>query len=348
MNTEKTTGLCVPLKQAEKTRKYLSENKILRTDLKINKDNKNIYFPVKTIPKKIENIPLKTIEKKFEKHTAKPRSYKETILIPGKLRQKLPTSYDIIGDIILIKLPKDLLEYKEEIGESLLKTNKNVKTVCLTEPVSGELRTRNIKVIAGENRTKTIHKEYNLVLEVDVRKTYFSPRLASERKHVADLVKPDEVVVDMFTGVAPFPVMIAKYSYPKIVYAIDKNLDAVRLARENIKINNVLDKVEVIHADAKKIENVLSKKCVKANRVIMNLPFSAYLFFPYALQIAADSCVIHYYDILKEEKIEERINNLKKVAEENGFSLKNVDVRKIKTYAPREFYIGIDITGCKK
>jgi tRNA (guanine37-N1)-methyltransferase len=148
----------------------------------------------------------------------------------------------------------------------------------------------------------------------------------------------------MFAGVAPFSIMIAKYANPKIVYAIDKNEYAVKFAKQNIKNNNVLDKIEVIHADAKEIYRILNQKNAKVDRVIMNLPFSAHSFFTNALGIIGNNGVIHYYDIQKEEKIHERINKLKKTAKESRATLKNLNVRKIKTYAPREFYIGLDIT----
>ena len=84
-----------------------------------------------------------------------------------------------------------------------------------------------------------------------------------------------------------------------------------------------------------------------ADRVIMNLPFSAHLFFSDDLKIVAEQSVIHYYDILDEEKIQERIKNLKKVAKKNSIILTSIKMRKIKTYAPREFYIGVDITTKK-
>ena len=51
--------------------------------------------------------------------------------------------------------------------------------------------------------------------------------------------------------------------------------------------------------------------------------------------------------MLKVDRIEERTDKLKKIAEENGYALPNLDIRKIKSYAPREFYIGIDITAKK-
>ncbi len=342
MKAEETTALSVPLKDAEKIRRYLYEKNIIREDLKIKKDENNIYFPIKTALK--ERLSHDIVKKTFQKKEIKPKSYKEIISLPNKLKKELPTSHDIIGDIILLKLPKTLLKYKKEIGNALLKTNKNIKTVCLAEPVRGELRVRNIKVIAGEKRTKTTHTEYGLLFDVDIKNTYFSPRLATERKRIANQVKPKEVVVDMFAGVAPFSIMIAKHAEPKIIYAIDKNKKAVELAKQNIKRNNVLDKVEIIHADAKKLDKILTNK---ADRIIMNIPFSAHKFFTNALKIAKDSCKIHYYDVLKEEKIQNRINELKKIAEKEKFILTNIEIRKIKTYAPREFYIGIDITAQK-
>jgi len=275
----------------------------------------------------------------------KKKSYKELLNIPDNLKNKLPTSYDVIGNILVLKLDPELINYKIEIGSVLHKVNKNVKTVCLIQPVKGELRTRDMDIIAGEKSTETIHKEFGLRFKVDVKKTYFSPRLATERKHVKDQVKVGETVVDMFAGVAPFSIMIAKYANPKIVYAFDKNKDAVKYANYNIKINNVLDKVEVINTDAIKINDILGKKGITVDRIIMNLPFSSYLFFGSALKVIADTCTIHYYDILKEEDIEKRKNELKEIAEKVNVILSNFNVRKIKTYAPREFYIGIDITA---
>ena len=39
MSTEKTMGLRTELSNAEKARKYISENNLLRKDLKVRKDN---------------------------------------------------------------------------------------------------------------------------------------------------------------------------------------------------------------------------------------------------------------------------------------------------------------------
>ncbi len=342
MTKKKTKALCVPLSEAEPVRRDLRERHLLREDVKIAKTETCIYFPITEIPEDL--LSYTVITKLFEVKTKKPHCYKDLLKLPKKLQEELPTSYDTIGSIILIKLPPSLFQFRKQIGNALLRTHKNIRTVCLVDPVSGELRTRNITIVAGENQTLTTHTEYGLTFQVDVATTYFSPRLASERKRVANLVKPGETVVDLFAGVAPFSIMIARYAQPKVVYAIDKNKAAIDLAKQNVKQNHVLQTVEIIHADAKNVGKILP---VKADRIIMNLPFSAYKFFSVALTIAAPTCKVHYYDILCEEDIEGRISSLKKIAKTKGYILADVSVHRIKSYAPREFYIGLDITATK-
>ena len=275
-------------------------------------------------------------------------SYKENLDIPKHLKGYLPTSYDVIGDIALIKLPEEVLGYKNKIAKAFLESYKHIRTVCLVKPVSGELRTRDIEVIGGEKNLTTTHREYGAVFKLDVSKVYFSPRLANERKRITDKVKKNEVIIDMFTGVAPFPIIISKYSEPKIVYAIDKNRDAIDYARYNIMKNRVLDKVELIHEDSKNASKIFSKRGVLADRVIMNLPFSALDFFKYVFGIISEEAIIHYYNVTNRKDINSHIEKLRVIAEKNDFYLEKFKINEIKSYSPSEFYIGIDITAKKK
>lgn len=272
-------------------------------------------------------------------------SYKDLIQKNYQIKKELPTSFDVIGDIALIKLKDDLLNYKNKIADALIKSNHHIKTVCLANPVSGELRTRDIEVIGGINNTETIHKEFGINLYLNIKKVYFSPRLSNERKRIADNVKENETIIDMFAGVSPFSIMIAKYANPKIIYSIDKNKSAFEYSKINITKNKVLDKIELIHGDAKTVVNNLFKKNIRADRIIMNLPFSAFNFITNAFLIMEKNCIIHYYDILNIEEIDKRIQNLEEKAEKMKISLKNISYHKIKSYSPREFYIGFDITA---
>ncbi len=338
-------SIAVKMQFAEQVRKHLIKEELLRKNYKITRDKEYVYFPVITtnLPASMEEYAI--VKKSFEEKELSIRSYKELVSLPEELKRELPTSYDVIGKILLIKLPPSLLKYKKEIGDALLQANASIRTVCITEPVTGELRTRAIEVIAGKKKTNTIHREYGLEFCVDVQKTYFSSRLASERKRVASLVQPGETIVDMFAGVAPFSIMIARFADPKLIYAVDKNKYAIKCAQKNVSTNNFLDKIEIIHADAKNISVILGKKGVKANRIIMNLPFSSYKFFKIALEIIDKTCTIHYYDVLYEDEINKRTTELKKIAAKKRISLVSFKINKIKTYAPREFYIGMDITA---
>ena len=323
-------------------RKYLRQKLLLRDDLLLKKDSECVYFPILSIPNELKSYSVTTSV--FEEKERIPASYKNIAKVPETLRGCLPSSYDVIGDIILLKLPTPLLDYQKEIGNALLAVHPNIRTVCLVDAVAGELRTRKTTVIAGERKTRTVHTEYGLSFNVDVQETYFSPRLASERWRVAHLVQPGETVIDMFAGVAPFSIMIARYAKPSIVFAVDKNEEAVALAKENVLQNRVVDIVEVLSADARDLEHLVPRK---ADRIIMNLPFSAHQFFSSALRLAAHRCIVHYYDIIKDEKLQERIEFLKNVGDELNFQLSDFSIRKMKSYAPREFYIGIDITATK-
>lgn len=334
-------ALQVDRSDGELTRKKLIEQDILRKDLKIEKSKDHIYFPIK----ERKRFPSSwVIEKKlFCPSSVRIKSYQDIVEIPDDLVEFLPVSYDIIGSIILIKIPNELLEHKSLIGAALLKVNTNCSTVCDIEPVKGDLRLRNVEVIAGEKSLVTEHREYGFLYKLDVSKVYFSPRLASERKRVADLVGNNEIIVDMFAGVAPFAILMAGLGNPKRVVAIDKNRDAVRFAKINVLRNHVGDVVDTVCDDSGRVDRILGN--VKADRIIMNLPFGGFDFFSNALSIANKSCMIHYYEVIGLDDVKQRMVDLKECAINNGFRLIDICVNRIKSYAPYEFYMGFDIVA---
>lgn len=345
MVTEESIAVKIRKKKGEQVRLFLQKNELIRSDLKIKRNNHFLFIPVKKTSELISEYDLVTTS--FEKTKLHPSDYKQLLSIPKNVLQQLPTSFDIIGDILLIKLPEELLSFSSEIGNALLKTHSHVSTICAVDPVSGEFRSRSVTVIAGEPKTRTIHKEFGLLFSVDIEKTYFSPRLATERKRVSSLIRKNSSVFDMFCGVAPFSVMIARYAHPAHILAIDKNPIAIQLAERNITRNKVKDKITLINEDAVKSKKILEDHDMIPDHIIMNLPFSSFEFFPTAIQSIAHNGIIHYYDIISESDIENRIRTLKKIAKKYNTKLVRTQIHKIKTYAPHEFYIGIDITVSK-
>jgi tRNA (guanine37-N1)-methyltransferase len=97
-------------------------------------------------------------------------------------------SFDIVGDIAIIRLTDASKKNAERIADALMSVQGNVKTVLAqTSAVGGEFRLRRLTYVAGENRTNTVHKESGCVFSVDLDKCYFSPRLGHERAGIASL-----------------------------------------------------------------------------------------------------------------------------------------------------------------
>jgi tRNA (guanine37-N1)-methyltransferase len=216
--------------------------------------------------------------------------------LPPNVLASLPHSIDFIGDIAVVEIVSELESYKRVIGEAILKANKRVKTVLAKSgAVSGVYRLRPFETIGGHARTKTVHKEYGCIFHVDLAQAYFSPRLSYEHSRVALLVGPGETIVDMFAGVGPFSILIAKKHEDVSVHAIDVNPDAFEYLKKNVLANRVEAKVKPFLGDARQIVNEKLKGV--SDRVIMNLPEKAIEYIDVACKSTRpEGGVIHYYE----------------------------------------------------
>jgi len=220
-------------------------------------------------------------------------------------------SYDIVGDIAVIRVPENLAKYNPIIAEAIMQTHKHVKTVLrLAGAVSGDFRLRQLEWIAGEKKTHTFHIEFGCIFKVDLERCYFSPRLSFERMRIARLVQPNETVVNMFAGVGSFSILMAKHGRAQKVYSIDLNPSAVEFMRENIRLNRVASQVAPMLGDAK---HIINKQLLNlADRVLMPLPEKAYEYLNYAvLTLKPEGGWIHYYDFEHALKDEDPVEKVK-------------------------------------
>ena len=264
----------------------------------------------------------------------------------------LPGSYDIVGDIAVIRIPNDLRHRAKEIAKAIMEINRHVKTVLnQVSPVSGSFRLRRLEWIMGEKRTVTIHREYGCLFKVDLEKCYFSPRLSYERFRVAELVRPSETVINMFAGVGCFSILIAKRSKVDKVYSIDLNPWAIKYAIENIRLNGVEHIVEAILGDAKMI---IEERFVEtADRVLMPLPEKAYEYLDYAIEaLKPNGGTIHYYDFIHAGKDEDPICKVKEKISRKlnkfGIDFKVEFGRIVRTVGPRWFQVVLDVRVNKR
>ncbi len=266
-------------------------------------------------------------------------------ILPPFLLSALPQALDVVGDIAIIEIPLELQNYENEIGKAVLKTHKNVKTVLAkVGAVRGPYRIREFKFIAGENKTQTIHKEFGCNLHVDLAKAYFSPRLSYEHQRVASLVEGEETVVDLFAGVGPFSILIAKRNPKARIYAIDINQDAIELLKINIRVNRVENRVFPLLGDAKQL--ISNRLWSLADRVIMNLPETAIEFVGSACQaIKPSGGIIHFYSFVRSpDSIESLKQRFSITVEKNSRKIQAFLVdRRIRETAPYESQVVLDV-----
>jgi tRNA (guanine37-N1)-methyltransferase len=210
----------------------------------------------------------------------------------------LHTSYDVVGDIAIIRVQETLKSQAQIIAQALFQSHKNIKTVLRQiSPVAGDFRLRDLEWVGGEKKTETIHKEFGCFFKVDLERCYFSPRLSYERMRIATLIQPNEVIVNMFAGVGCYSIIIAKHSHPKRVYSIDINPTAFKFLKENARLNRVERQVLPILGSAK--ETIEAKLAGIADRVIMPLPQKAYEYIDAALlALKSRKSTIHYIIVL--------------------------------------------------
>jgi tRNA (guanine37-N1)-methyltransferase len=207
--------------------------------------------------------------------------------------EELYGAFDQIGNIIILRIPDSLLQKRKIIGEVLLDKVKTARSVyAQSSPVEGDFRIRKLELLAGEDKTETEYKEHGCRFKVDVEKTFFSPRLSTERERIAEVINEGETIINMFGGVGMFSIVAAKKKKCH-VYNIDINPDAARLCSENILLNKLKGTVESIEGDATK---VIEERLLEAgDRVLMLLPERSDEFLDSAIKAAKKKAIIHYY-----------------------------------------------------
>jgi tRNA (guanine37-N1)-methyltransferase len=343
----------VPKSQGEKTITLTAKFGLADKSLVIQREEENLCIPLVREPKGTE---LATLQSQIPKFTLLTDVFSEKDLppetiaqilqdkLPPDLLDKVPQAFDIIGDIVVIDIPSKLKPYQNLIGEAILQTQKNVKAVLAKAgDISGIFRVRDYTLIAGENKTQAVHREFGVQYHVDVAKAYFSPRLSHEHERVAALVRDGETVVDLFAGVGPFSVLIGKRNLNVKVYAIDLNPDAVELLNVNVRVNRVENRVFPILADAREIARTNLNGT--ADRVIMNLPETAIDFVDAACNaIKPEGGIIHFYAFIRSPDSKENLQQrFSEAVEKNGRKVESfLYVKSIRETAPFESQIVLD------
>ena len=161
-------------------------------------------------------------------------------------REEWPRSYEIQGDVLIVKIEDTVWDYGELIADAMLTQLPNIRLVCADMGVKGDFRVRELHPLAsrdGTVETRTRIRENGYLLWVDPSKVYFSGRLSNERSETlatakilrANIGRP-LVVCDPYAGVGPS--MGALLNEPGLLqgyFVGDLNPDATELLELNIE-----------------------------------------------------------------------------------------------------------------
>ena len=292
----------VPLVRAEQVKQELMQRELFAHGYKITRDKEHIYFPVTEAFDSEFSFEEKEIT---PSNNHKPTTLKEALTekLPKEILDQLKTSYDQVGDIAILEIDEELKAYEQLIGETLLATNTKAATVLAKDAGhEGTFRTQKMRLVAGVDKRVALHKENGVVLEVDVEEVYFSARLSTERKRIAELVKAGEDVLVMFSGCGPYTCALAKNTAAKHVTGIEINPKGHELAQKNIK-RNKLKNASTYCGDVKVVvPQLLAQRTEGFDRILMPLPKSAETFLDTAISALKPGGIIHFYAFLHQDE----------------------------------------------
>jgi tRNA (guanine37-N1)-methyltransferase len=272
MNNSSSTDLLhcvqVPIQQAESIKRELQKLGLFLNSYKILKDSLYVYFPIilsGTLPETWSIVQKEFIrlDPKFDYRISL------KVILPPNVHEFIPSSFDRLDHLILVKLDPVIYEFRQKIGLELIKQFNVDAVYNKVSDVETTFRTVQWECIAGIDNPIAFQRIHGLRFKFDINKVYFNTRLSNEYLRIARLCQSGNNVIDMFAGVGPFSLLCASFQRLK-VYAIDVNPAAIELLLENISLNNKYLKGTITPYCGD--SQTIIKPLPKADIIIMNLP----------------------------------------------------------------------------
>jgi tRNA (guanine37-N1)-methyltransferase len=316
----------VPREEGEATRRRLADADLVDETREITVEDGWLYVPVTDSDAVPDDLPV----------VDRDAPERETQTPPADLLGFEP-SIERLGEIVI--LDEDDPVRARRVADAVVASDLPARIVVnRASKVKGETRVRDWEVLAGDD-TETVHREYGCEYEVDIAEVYFSPRLATERHRVTEQAEAGERALDMFAGVGPFVIPMAKRGADTV--GVDVNEAAIEYLRRNAERNGVADRVTAIRGD---VRDVADDYEGWADRLVMNLPHSADEFLDSAVCLAGGDCVIHYYDIQHEDDpFGPGEAAIRAAAEPAGYDVSVETRRVVRSYAPHELNVALDV-----
>jgi len=337
-------ALVVPKEQAEAVRLRLLEQGCLDTKRKLSNKGKHLEIPITgAVPPEFRSYQIVWPgDAKYYEPEPTLRNLVREHLDDDKLAL-LPGGWQIIGDIVVISLHKDLYPEKELVGNAMLELYPYCKSVFLDGGITGEMRRPRRELVAARNGMDdpavTVHNENGCRFRLDVTKVMFSKGNLRERMRMGRLGEgAGEVVVDMFAGIGYFTIPMAVHSHPYRIIAIEINPESYHYLVENIRLNGVEGIVEPVLGDCAEMTPVLS-----ADRVIMGYVGNTSHYLKYGIKALRSGGLMHYHDTVPVHLVPSKpIDLIKNEACKQGRRAEILDWHRIKKYSPGVWHVVVD------
>ncbi|XP_076281071.1 tRNA (guanine(37)-N(1))-methyltransferase isoform X1 [Lasioglossum baleicum] len=235
---------------------------------------------------------------------------------------EVPTSYSLVGHIVHLNLRDMHLPYKTIIGQVFLDTIPVARTVVnKINTIDTTFRHFTMEILAGDKDTVTIAKENGFAYEFDFSQVYWNPRLSTEHSNLTKIMKPNDVLYDVFAGVGPFAVPAARKGIR--VIANDLNPESYKWLKKNAETNKVKSNIKSFNMDGREFlrtvvkEDILNRRVSKkdgSEHIVMNLPSIAVEFLDVfyecfdedeIIKINSQPPIVHLYCFVKANKGED-------------------------------------------
>jgi len=335
----------VPRDRAEDVRILLTETALLNKHHRILEESGYVEIPILGEPEdpvlaSLHQMGAEVIDERdyvWRETFKQPfKDILKAIDIPEDKKEILPTRWEFLGRILVLKVDPRLDDWLDEIAKVYADILEVTTVLRDMGGVTGEYREPELEVLLG-TETETLHLENGIKFKFDASRIMFSSGNVDERIRMASICNDGEVVVDMFAGIGYFTLPIAVHSSPDSIMAYEINPLAHRYLEENARLNGV---EEVVEANLK---NCLDAEEGVADRVIMGYVGTTHEYLPKAARILKGRGVIHYHETCPLRLLPSRpLARVMEAVEHEGLRCRNLDIRTVKSYSPGVHHVVVD------
>ena len=252
-------------------------------------------------------------------------------------------AFSVLGNIAIVNFLEGYSSIeKKKFAKEIIEKNKAVRTVLeKSGKFKGRLRKQETKWLAGDKTKEVIYRENGCEFRFNIDVTYFSSRLANERKEACQFVRSGDEVLVMFAGVAPFPIVVAKNTKAGRVYSNELNRKANDYAKMNIRRNKLQDRVLLLPGDIKKVALKLKNDGKKFDLIMMTRPNLDETFLDEAFMLSKNGARIYYHGFGRVEEKGEMVEMIRGKAKMAGFNIKVLNIKEIGDIAPGKVRVRI-------